>query len=99
MIIELMILQLTLDGIMAQYNENIQRQQTQRKIGLLKLRLAKLVHDYQSGKISPEEYEKLEADIRSAVTTTTTTTTTANATTRANKRIRKTSPSSAANSA
>jgi cell shape-determining protein MreC len=98
MIIELMILQLTLDGIMAQYNENIQRQQTQRKIGLLKLRLAKLVHDYQSGKISPEEYEKLEADIRSAVTTTTTTTT-ANATTRANKRIRKTSPSSAANSA
>lgn len=97
MIIELMILQLTLDGIMAQYNENIQRQQTQRKIGLLKLRLAKLVHDYQSGKISPEEYEKLEADIRSAVTTTTTTT--ANATTRANKRIRKTSPSSAANSA
>lgn len=97
MIIELMILQLTLDGIMAQYNENVQRQQTQRKIGLLKLRLAKLVHDYQSGKISPEEYEKLEADIRSAVTTTTTTT--ANATTRANKRIRKTSPSSAANSA
>jgi cell shape-determining protein MreC len=96
MIIELMILQLTLDGIMAQYNENIQRQQTQRKIGLLKLRLAKLVHDYQSGKISPEEYEKLEADIRSAVTTTTTA---ANATTRANKRIRKTSPSSAANSA
>jgi cell shape-determining protein MreC len=97
MIIELMILQLTLDGIMAQYNENIQRQQTQRKIGLLKLRLAKLVHDYQSGKISPEEYEKLEADIRSAVTTTTTTA--ATATTRANKRIRKTSPSSAANSA
>jgi cell shape-determining protein MreC len=96
MIIELMILQLTLDGIMAQYNKNIQRQQTQRKIGLLKLRLAKLVHDYQSGKISPEEYEKLEADIRSAVTTTTTT---ATATTRANKRIRKTSPSSAANSA
>jgi cell shape-determining protein MreC len=96
MIIELMILQLTLDGIMAQYNENIQRQQTQRKIGLLKLRLAKLVHDYQSGKISPEEYEKLEADIRSAVTTTTTA---ATATTRANKRIRKTSPSSAANSA
>lgn len=97
MIIELMILQLTLDGIMAHYNENVQRQQTQRKIGLLKLRLAKLVHDYQSGKISPEEYEKLEADIRSAVTTTTTTA--ANATTRANKRIRKTSPSSAANSA
>jgi cell shape-determining protein MreC len=96
MIIELMILQLTLDGIMAQYNENVQRQQTQRKIGLLKLRLAKLVHDYQSGKISPEEYEKLEADIRSAVTTTTTA---ATATTRANKRIRKTSPSSAANSA
>jgi cell shape-determining protein MreC len=96
MIIELMILQLTLDGIMAQYNENVQRQQTQRKIGLLKLRLAKLVHDYQSGKISPEEYEKLEADIRSAVTTTTTA---AAATTRANKRIRKTSPSSAANSA
>lgn len=97
MIIELMILQLTLDGIMAQYNENIQRQQTQRKIGLLKLRLAKLVHDYQSGKISPEEYEKLEADIRSAVTTTTAAAVTA--TTRANKRIRKTSPSSAANSA
>lgn len=97
MIIELMILQLTLDGIMADYNKNVQRQQTQRKIGLLKLRLAKLVHDYQSGKISPEEYEKLEADIRSAVTTTTTTA--ANATTRANKRIRKTSPSSAANSA
>lgn len=96
MIIELMILQLTLDGIMAHYNENVQRQQTQRKIGLLKLRLAKLVHDYQSGKISPEEYEKLEADIRSAVTTTTTAVT---ATTRANKRIRKTSPSSAANSA
>lgn len=94
MIIELMILQLTLDGIMAHYNENVQRQQTQRKIGLLKLRLAKLVHDYQSGKISPEEYEKLEADIRSAVTTTA-----ATATTRANKRIRKTSPSSAANSA
>lgn len=97
MIIELMILQLTLDGIMAHYNENVQRQQTQRKIGLLKLRLAKLVHDYQSGKISPEEYEKLEADIRSAVTTTTTAAVTA--TTRANKRIRKTSPSSAANSA
>ena len=94
MIIELMILQLTLDGIMAQYNENIQRQQTQRKIGLLKLRLAKLVNDYQSGKISPEEYKKLEADIRSAVTTND-----AAATTRANKRIRKTSPSSAANSA
>lgn len=97
MIIELMILQLTLDGIMAHYNENVQRQQTQRKIGLLKLRLAKLVHDYQSGKISPEEYEKLEADIRSAVTTTTAAAVTA--TTRANKRIRKTSPSSAANSA
>jgi hypothetical protein len=95
MIIELMILQLTLDGIMAHYNENVQRQQTQRKIGLLKLRLAKLVNDYQSGKISPEEYEKLEADIRSALTTTTT----ATDTTRANKRIRKTSPSSAANSA
>jgi hypothetical protein len=95
MIIELMILQLTLDGIMAHYNENVQRQQTQRKKGLLKLRLAKLVHDYQSGKISPEEFEKLEADIRSAVTTTTA----AAATTRANKRIRKTSPSSAANSA
>ena len=95
MIIELMILQLTLDGIMANYNENVQRQQTQRKKGLLKLRLAKLVHDYQSGKISPEEYEKLEADIRSAVTTTTA----ATATTRANKRIRKTSPSSTANSA
>ena len=94
MIIELMILQLTLDGIMAQYNENVQRQQTQRKIGLMKLRLAKLVNDYQSGKISPEEYEKLEADIRSAVTTTTAATTT-----RANKRIRKASPSSAANSA
>jgi hypothetical protein len=97
MIIELMILQLTLDGIMADYNENVQRQQTQRKIGLLKLRLAKLIGDYQSGKISPEEYEKLEADIRSALTTTTTTT--ATDTTRANKRIRKTSPSSAANSA
>lgn len=95
MIIELMILQLTLDGIMAHHNENVQRQQTQRKKGLLKLRLAKLVHDYQSGKISPEEYEKLEADIRSAVTTTTA----ATATTRTNKRIRKTSPSSAANSA
>ena len=95
MIIELMILQLTLDGIMTHYNENVQRQQTQRKKGLLKLRLAKLVHDYQSGKISPEEFEKLEADIRSAVTTTTA----AAATTRANKRIRKTSPSSTANSA
>lgn len=93
MIIELMILQLTLDGIMAHYNENVQRQQTQRKIGLLKLRLAKLVHDYQSGKISPEEYEKLEADIRSALTTR------AAAATRANNRIRKTLPSSAANSA
>jgi hypothetical protein len=81
---------------MADYNENVQRQQTQRKIGLLKLRLAKLIGDYQSGKISPEEYEKLEADIRSALTTTTTT---ATDTTRANKRIRKTSPSSAANSA
>jgi hypothetical protein len=95
MIIELMILQLTLDGIMAQYNENVQRQQTQRKIGLLKLRLAKLVNDYQLGKISPEEYEKLEADIRSALTTNAATA----ATTRANKRIRKTSPSSATNSA
>jgi hypothetical protein len=94
MIIELMILQLTLDGIMAHYNENIQRQQTQRKIGLLKLRLAKLVQDYQSGLISPEEYEKLEADIRSALTTNAAATTT-----RANKRIRKTSRSSATNSA
>ncbi len=41
MIIELMILQLTLDGIMAHYNENVQRQQTQ--LLLLRLQLLPLL--------------------------------------------------------
>ena len=66
MIIELIILQLTLDGIMAQHDQIVQKQQAQRQTALLKLRLAQLLNDYQSGKLSRKEYQKLEADILAA---------------------------------
>lgn len=67
MIIELFILQLAANGIRTRYNQEVQRQRTERQLGQLKMRLARLLDEYQSGAISAAQYKKLESDILKAI--------------------------------
>ncbi len=63
MIIELLILQMTLDGIRSKARQDYQRQRAERDSRLVKLRLARLLEDYKSGTITPDEYRTIESRI------------------------------------
>jgi hypothetical protein len=66
MIIELLVLQLTLEGIKKEY-ENIRRSEGEKQhVELVKRQLGRVLQDYQSGKISSRQYQKLENEILSS---------------------------------
>ena len=67
MIIELLILKLAADGIATKYKQEMQKQRTERRLGQLKLQLARLLSEYQSGAISIAEYRKIESSILEAI--------------------------------
>jgi hypothetical protein len=68
MILELLILQMTLDGIRTKVEQDIQKQQRARDLNMLKLKLARLLQEYQSGNITVDEYKTMESQIASAIT-------------------------------
>jgi predicted nucleic acid-binding Zn-ribbon protein len=68
MILELLILQMTLDGIRTKVEQDLQKQQRAKDLNKLKLKLARLLQDYQSGNITADEYKTMESQIASAIT-------------------------------
>jgi hypothetical protein len=68
MILELLILQMTFDGIRTKVEQDIQKQQRARELNMFKLKLARLLQDYQSGNITAVEYKAMESQIASAIT-------------------------------
>ena len=68
MILELLILQMTFDGIRTKVEQDIQKQQRARELNMFKLKLARLLQDYQSGNITAAEYKATESEIASAIT-------------------------------
>jgi ribosomal protein L21E len=68
MLFELLILQMTFDGIRTKAEQDIQKQQRARELNMFKLKLARLLQDYQSGNITAAEYKAMESEIASTIT-------------------------------
>jgi hypothetical protein len=67
LIIELLILRLAVDGVMAKYDQDMQRQRAERKLRQLKMQLASMLNQYQTGAITADQYMKIESDILTAI--------------------------------
>ena len=63
MLIELLTLKLTFDAIVQHCNNLAYQQELKEKTEMLKLQLLECLTKYQSGELSPEQYEKKEAEI------------------------------------